>query len=104
MKSMLHSSLPLLLAGCVTASVEPSSVHQSAKSRQAVVDCILNRFDGRRPIINAGPASTTVRFVGPLGNAGLITTTSDLEKGSVTEIRGGGQIVLSGLTSLKTCF
>ena len=92
------------LSGCVTTNGQPSSVHTSDRSRQVIVECILNRFEGRRPKIEKSADSTTIRFVGPAGNAGLITTTSDQGTGSVTQIWGGGNFMLSGLTSLQTCF
>jgi len=101
----MKSALPLLLfalAGCVTSSAEPMSVHPSAKGRQAIVDCLLDRFPGRVPRLVKDARSTTIRFEGPLGNAGLITTTTDQGTGSLTELRGS--MLTAGLTSLKTCF
>lgn len=97
-------ALILPLSACVSATGEPSSVHASEKSREVIVDCILNRFEGRQPEIERTADATTIRFVGPAGNAGLVTTTKDEGSGSVTQIWGGGNFLLSGLTSVKTCF
>lgn len=100
----IFAPFAMLVAGCATTTAGPSSTHQSAKSRVEVVDCILNRFDGGRPIVEAGEGSTVIRFVGPLGNSHLITTTADQGAGSITEIRGGNQISTVGVTNLVTCF
>lgn len=103
MKTPLTFAAAILLSGCASTSSAPTSVRTSLKSRDVVVECLLNRWPALGPKVSKDAASTTLASVGPLGNKGFITRTTDSESGSATEIWGASPM-MTGLNALYLCF
>jgi hypothetical protein len=98
----------LTLASCATTDQfmrrEPAAVYHSAKSRDAVAECLMNRLSSLEIAFHReefGP-ETRVSMTGSLG-PGLVYSIRDEGSGSVTEMRRATAATLWQKTALS-CF
>jgi hypothetical protein len=109
MRGLIASAL--LLSACTTtiegmANQPPASVYHSAKAREAIIDCLLNRVgsDELRPQRTEAEHATTLGFTGPgiaRKPAMYLFTIRDEEKGAAVEVRRQAGM---SLANAETCF
>jgi hypothetical protein len=97
----------LALTSCTTTQMDskpPIATYNSARTRDAVTECLLNRLntDNRIGKVVKGPAENVITFGGPLG-AVLGFTVRDNGSGSYIEMRRLSSIT-PGKTNAESCF
>jgi hypothetical protein len=81
----------------------PVAVEASTKSRDQVVDCLMNRLSSDwRFDVQRDATQTTLAFKTVAGNPAWLFTIRDSETGSVVEMRRMHGMV-AGLNNAKTC-
>lgn len=104
----LLSTAALALGSCATTDQfmrrEPAAAYHSAKSRDAVAECLLNRLSSIEYVFQRRDlgAETRVSLTGSLGPV-LVFSIRDEGSGSVTEMRRATPMTL-GQKSGLSCF
>jgi hypothetical protein len=105
---MVLSIAALTLASCATPAQfmrrEPAAIYHSAKSRDAVAECLMNRLSNIEIAFQRQDYGTETRvgMYGSLG-PGLVYSIRDEGSGSVTEMRRATPMTL-GQKTARTCF